>query len=337
MTTHRSTRRSTGPTVVRRGGLIRGAALAALTLGLLVSAAAPADATDRDHRHRSGPAVIALPNDFRPEGITIDQRGRDRGTAYFGSRLDGDIYAADLRSGRGRVISQGPGTPSVGLKADSAGLLYIAGGTAGNARVVDVRSGEILRSYQLTTGNSFVNDVVLTRDFAWFTDSQQPQLYRVPLARDGRPAPASAVRTVPLSGEWTQVAGVLNANGIAVAPDGRSLLVVQSNTGYLFSVDPRTGRSTRVELGGTLLTNGDGLLIEGRTLYAVQNRLNQVAVLRLDRDGRAGRLVTTLTSPDFDVPTTIAAYGKHLWLPNARFTTPTGPETTYTAVRVTRP
>ena len=110
-------------------------------------------------------------------------------------------------------------------------------------------------------------------------------LYRVPLTRHGRPAPATAIQRLPLTGAWTQTAGVINANGIAVAPDGRSLLVVQSNTGFLFRVAPdRRGRHA-VDLGGTLLTNGDGLLVEGRTLYAVQNRLNQVAVIPLDRSG----------------------------------------------------
>ncbi|HEY5978464.1 MAG TPA: superoxide dismutase [Microlunatus sp.] len=336
MSTHRtlpSSTRARSGTRSRTRGVTRWAALGVITLGLLVPGAAPAEAGHRDHR---APEVISLPDGFQPEGITIDQRGRDRGTAYFGSRADGDLYAADLRTGKGRVISQGPGTASVGLKTDSEGLLYVSGGAAGNARVVDVRSGDVLATYQLTDNPSFVNDVVLTRDTAWFTDSQQAQLYAVPLARHGRPAPAAAVRTVPLSGDWRQTEG-FNANGIALAPDGRSLLVVQSSTGLLFRVDRRTGAATQVDLGGARLTNGDGLLVEGRTLYAVQNRLNQVAVIRLDRSGRSGRLVSTVTDADFDVPTTIAAYGKSLWLPNARFTTPPTPTTTYTAVRIPAP
>lgn len=251
-----------GPRRPVRTGFARWAALTVATLGLLAPTTAVAEAEDRDHRSHRGPAVIALPDGFLPEGIAIDQRGRDRGTAYFGSRADGDIYAADLRTGEGRVISQGPGTPSVGLKSDNQGLLYVAGGAGGNARVVHARSGRTLASYQLTTSPSFVNDVVLTKHYAWFTDSQQAQLYRVPLAHRGRPAPASAVRTVPLSGAWDQVPDAFNANGIALAPDGRTLLVVQSSTGLLFRVDPRTGRAAQVDLGATLLTNGDGLLVE---------------------------------------------------------------------------
>lgn len=93
----------------------------------------------------------------------------------------------------------------------------------------------------------------------------------------------------------------------------------------------------RVDLGGFLLTNGDGLLLERDTLYAVLNQLNTVAVLRMSADGRSGRLVAELTDPRFDVPTTVAAYRDRLYLPNARFTTPPTPETPYTAVAIPKP
>jgi sugar lactone lactonase YvrE len=119
-----------------------------------------------------------------------------------------------------------------------------------------------------------------------------------------------------------------NANGITTTPDGRSLLVINSSNGLLHRVGT-DGVASQVDLGGAVLTNGDGLLREGRTLYVVQNRLNQVAVVRLDKDGRSGELVDTLTSPDFDVPTTIARSGGDLYLPNARFTTPPTADTPY--------
>ncbi len=76
---------------------------------------------------------------------------------------------------------------------------------------------------------------------------------------------------------------------------------------------------SQVDLGGYALTNGDGLLVRGRTLYVVQNQLNQVAVFKLNRRGTAGALVKTLPVPDSDVPTTVAAYRGSLYLPNARF------------------
>ena len=292
---------------------------AALTATLV----APAQAHPRHGGGKADlPDRIALPVGFLPEGIATD-RGP---IAYLGSRADGDIYAVDLRTGRGGVISQGPGTgsPSVGLKVDRH-RIYVAGGTAGTARVVDARTGALLAGYQLAKGpeQTFVNDVVLTKRAAWFTDSRRPQLYAVSRTRDAEDA---RVRTLPLRGDWVQAPADANsANGIVQSPDRRSLLVVDSATGTLFRVHPRTGVARKVDLGGTTLTNGDGLLLRGRTLYAVQNRLNQVAVVHLNRTGSRGTLVDTLTAADlegdatFDVPTTAASYRGSLYLPNARF------------------
>ena len=301
-------------------------ATALLGLTLAVPVAGTAEAAPKF------PDRFELPDGFQPEGITIGP-GK---TAYFGSRLDGDIYRADLRTGRGSVISQGPGTPSVGLKSDQRGRLFVAGGTAGTGRVVSTRTGEIIRSYTFSAQPTFVNDVVLTKSVAWFTDSLQAKLYGVPIGRNGAPAPSGKFITLPLTGDWVQTAGVNNANGISTTQDGRALLVVQSNTGFLFRVNPGTGRATRVDLGATLLTNGDGLLRQGKILYAVQNRLNRVAVVKLNRAGTRGRLVDTLTSPDFDVPTTVAAFGRSLYLPNARFSTPATPTTDYWVTRIPR-
>jgi sugar lactone lactonase YvrE len=290
----------------RRVGVVL-AALLVITPG--VAAASPAF-----------PTTIDLPNGFQPEGIAIGPGP----VAYFGSLADGRIYRADLRTGRGRVISEGPGTPSVGLKTDQKGRLYVAGGAAGNARVIDTRTGEVLASYQLTTAAAFVNDVALAGGSAWFTDSVNQQLYRLT---------GGTATTVPITGDLVYGEG-FNANGIAPTPDGKALLVVQSNTGKLFRVG-FDGRSTLVELDYPL-TNGDGLLLSGRTLYVVQNRLNTVAVLHLDRHATRAVLKKTLTDERFDVPTTVAAFGNRLYLPNARFGTTPGPDVEYQVIAIRR-
>jgi sugar lactone lactonase YvrE len=321
-------------TSLRRPVLL--ALLAPLLAGLTTLPALPATALGTASQAIAAPdhpRVIQLPDGFQPEGIAI----RRSPFAYFGSRVDGDIYRASLRTGRGSVITQGPGTQSLGMKIDRRGRLFVAGGDGGDGRVIDTRTGRVLRSYDFARTNTFVNDVVLSRGVAWFTDSLRPRLYGVPLGRHGRLPRQAEVVTLPLRGDWNQVPEELNANGIARTPDGRALLVVQSSTGYLFRVHPGTGAARRVDLGDTLLTNGDGLLNQGRILYAVQNRLNQVAVLRLSPNGRSGRLVDTLRSSRFDVPTTVARYGNSLYLPNARFTTPPTPTTEYTANRVRLP
>ena len=87
------------------------------------------------------------------------------------------------------------------------------------------------------------------------------------------------------------------------------------------------------------MRNGDGLLLDGRTLYVVQNRDNRIAVVKLDHRFRDGRIIRYLTDDDFDVPTTLAEGrpGGYLWAVNARFTTPPTPDTTYDVVRRTAP
>ncbi|MBX6724024.1 MAG: superoxide dismutase, partial [Dactylosporangium sp.] len=219
------------------------------------------------------PTTIRLPDGWLPEGITI-------GTApfaYFGSRADGSIYRANLVTGTGRVIARGlgEGFPSIGLKIDHHNRLFVAGGDAGTARVVHAGSGRLLATYTFTTEPAFINDVVLTPYGPYFTNSMEAALYHLPLGPGGRLPAQSQVRRIPLGGDWAQAPG-FNANGIVRTPDGAGLLVVQSATGLLYRVDPASGVAERVDLGGFPLTNGDGLLLERDTLYAVLNQLNTV-------------------------------------------------------------
>jgi sugar lactone lactonase YvrE len=307
---------------------------------LVVSLSAAPASAQSSHR---APSTLSLPQGFQPEGIAIG----DAPYAYLGSRLDGDIFRLNLRSGEGRVLAQGPGTPSLGLKLDDRGRLFVAGGSGGNARVIEVRSGKLLKAYTLQTGTSFINDVVLTGGSAWFTDSADQVLFRLPIGKRGE-LPAAATR-VPLTGDFRMAEGN-NANGISATPDGRALIVVQSNTGKLFRTTYE-GVTREIDLGGQTVENGDGLWLrnhptappaaqkrtEGSMLYVVQNRLNQIAQIELNRDATSGRVVARTTDPRFDVPTTIAEHDDRLYLPNARFTTPATPTTTYDVVRIRIP
>jgi hypothetical protein len=89
-----------------------------------------------------------------------------------------------------------------------------------------------------------------------------------------------------------------NANGIAQTPNRRAVLVINSTTGVLFRVNPQSGRATRVDLGGTSLTAGDGLLVRGRAFYVVRNQLEQVAVIKLN--ARDQWCAVKVTSHHFD-------------------------------------
>ena len=99
---------------------------------------------------------------------------------------------------------------------------------------------------------------------------------------------------------------------------------------------PVTGGSETIDLGGESVTNADGILLDGPRLWVVQNRLNQVAEIRLSPDYSSGAVVATRTDGDFDVPTTIARHGNSLAAVNARFGTPPTPDTQYDIVVIRR-
>ena len=301
-----------------------------LTVTVLVGLGAAAAPAAQAQQHRNLPDTIPLPNGFQPEGIAIAHDG----TFYVGSIPTGAVFSGDVRSGHGEVlVDPREGRAAIGLKVDARGRLFVAGGPTGQAFVYDARSGTPLASYQLAGGASFVNDVVVTRTAAWFTDSLNPVLYRVPLGRHGELPGQQEVTTLPLSGDFQQQPGI-NANGIDAARGGRVLVIVQTNTGQLFTVDPSSGATRRIDLGGETVVDGDGILLRGRTLFVVQNLDNLVAKVRLRGDLAAGRVVQRISDPDFDVPTTIARFGGSLYVVNARFTTQPTPTTPYDVVRV---
>ncbi len=304
---------------VRRRVLL---AIAAVMLTLLL--AAPASAA-------MFPSTIPLPDGFQPEGIAL---GRGS-TFYTGSLANGAIFKGDLRTGSGTVLMTPPvGRVSVGMKLDKrSDLLFVAGGPTGQAFVYDGATGADVAQLTLTTVASFINDVIVTRDAAYFTDSVSPMLYKLPLLPGGRPEP-SGLTSLPLTGDFQTVMGGFNANGIAATPDGKTLIVVNSALGTLYTVDPSTGVATAIDLGGDSVLNGDGILLEGRTLYVVQNMSNQIAVIRLAPDLSSGRVAQVITSSAFDVPTTIARFAGALYAVNARFSTPPTDTTPYDVVRV---
>ena len=274
-----------------------------------------------------GPDHIDLPDGFRPEGIAIEDK-----TFYTGSIPTGAIYRGDLRTGQGAVLVPGAdeGRAAIGMKVDRHDRLFVAGGPTGKAFVYDADSGDELASYQLTESPTFVNDVIVTRTGAFFTDSVNQVLYRVPIGRDGALGEAE---TIPLTGDFVYVVDAFNANGIAAARDGDTLIVVQSVLGKLFTVDADTGVTDEITLSEPV-TFGDGLLLDGRTLYVVRNQQDRIAVVKLDGRLRSGEVVRHIENPDFDVPTTIAERGGSLYAVNARFSTPPEPTTDYWVTRV---
>lgn len=281
------------------------------------------------------PELIPLPNGFRPEGIALG-----RGTSFFvGSLANGSIYKGDLRTGVGETLVPGqPGNIAVGLALDlRTNYLFVAGGTTGKAYIYDAATGENMATYELTTDSStFVQDVVVTRAAAYFTDSFRTFIYRVPLSNSGDLTSDGDIEEIELVGEFASdfVPGAFNANGIDATSDGALLVIVNSTMAKLYTVDPNTGLADGIDLGGVPVPNGDGILLHGQVLYVVQNRMNQIAVIQLDPGLTSGEVVTSITDPDFRIPTTIAEFGNYLYAVNARFDVSPTPDTEYEVVQV---
>ncbi len=274
------------------------------------------------------PNRIDLPDGFQPEGIAAAGQ-----QFYVGSIPTGAVYRGSLRTGAGAVLVPGQaGRAATGLEANR-GRLWVSGAGTGSAFVYNAATGANITAYTLSTGGSFINDVAVTRNAAWFTDSFKPVLYRVPLGPNGEPGPAADVQTVQLSGDYEHQPG-FNVNGIDAKGNGNTLIVVQSGTGKLFTVTTAGVTDEIVLQNGESVPNGDGILLDGRTLYVVQNQLNLVAKIKLAANLRTGRVLTRIGNPGFDVPTTIADHGKRLYAVNARFGTPPTPTTEYWITQV---
>ena len=302
------------------------AVLAALALALPLTALGGA----------AYPKTIALPDGFAPEGTATSGN-----TFYVGSKVSGAIYRGDLLTGQGSVlVTAQAGRIAGGMKVDRRDRLFVAGGTTGKAFVYNAKTGDGVAVYQLAASPpTFVNDVVITGTGAWITDSLSTVVYHVPIASDGA---LGAAETLPLTGDFDFAEpGIVplpdRENGIDATPDGKTLMFVTTNTGKLFTVDPATGVTHQIQLTGGPLTFGDGILLDGKTLYVARNALNLIAVVQLAPDLSSGTVVATLTDPGLDAPTTIAEHGNGFYVVNARLKTPATPSTPYWITQLQKP
>jgi hypothetical protein len=301
------------------------ATLVAVIMALVVANAVPGEA------RTSRPQVVSLPDGFQPEGIATQGANR----FFVGSIPTGDIFKGDLRiadSGDDPFIEAPDGRSAIGLSL-RRGVLFVAGGETGEAYAYNARTGRDLGAFQLTTDETFVNDVVTTRTGAYFTDSFNQRLYRIPIEGSrgfGDP------EVLPLTGDIVFVEG-FNANGIDATRNGKTLVLVQSNTGKLFTVDPETGESTEIDLDGETVTNGDGILLQGRRLWVVQNQEELLTLVRLSPNRSSGVVVDRFPDETFDVPTTVARAGNRLAIVNARFGVEDPESAEYWVTQIRRP
>lgn len=261
-------------------------------LALSGVALAPAAAATTDHR----PARYLLTGDeggSKFEGIGADQR---RGVFYVSEVTGGEIHRGVSGTTQTQEWLPGQGTDgrttARGITVDDAGRVYVAGGPngIGNDRPdlwVYSPSGELLAALRAPGEDVFLNDVAIGPDgAAYFTNSNDPQIFRVALGDDGWQAElwADATSTV------TRQPG-FNLGGIVLTADRTAFVVAQGNTGQLWRFDAATGAVRQVASGGADLVNADGLVLRGDSLTVVRNFSRMLATLRLSADGSAATLV----------------------------------------------
>jgi hypothetical protein len=273
------------------------------------------------------PDLIPLPEGFGPEGIASGNGH----TFYVGSLVPptlGQILVGDLRTGTLTELVPPTGRFAAGMKFDSrSNFLFVAGGTSGRATVYDANSGAEIAFYQfLPPGVPGINDVTVTRDAAYFTDTTRPFLGRVALGPQGQLGTGELI-SLPdnfgVRGDCTLSVSP-RANGIAATPNGKHVIVVHMSEGQLYRLETATLILIPIDVtggdfvGGAAVCGGDGILLDGRTLYVVQSPLNRVAVLEMSADYLSGVVTGYITepfasNPATKFPTTIAGFGNSLY------------------------
>lgn len=283
------------------------------------------------------PDEVNLPDGLFPEGVAIG-----RGTTFYvGSLADGSIFKGDLRTGEGEFITDPAGPfATVGIEIDRRERIWVAGGLSGGGRVYDGRTGELLESYTFTGPfESFINDVVVTRDAAYFTDSGtaidpdpgsfqfagEPRLFVVPLGPGWSLPGQTAVTELDVD---VPDLGFPNLNGIETSRRVGKLIVGHTNSGTLYEVDPDDGDAAAINIG-TGLFGIDGLVRSANTLYVVENALGQISAVELASDGVSGSVAGVLPVPGAETPTTAGIFGNALYVVDAKFVSGTGPYTMF--------
>ena len=239
---------------------------------------------------------------------------------YVGSILTGDIYRGSLRTGQGSVfVDAAASRQSIGMKVDR-GRLFVAGGPTGDAYVYNARTGRPSRRTSSRRAARRSSTTSSSRSARRGSRTRsEPPCSRLP-PRPERASGSSgfgddgaALRRLPARGGRLQRERDRRdpeREDARDRPDGRGTAVHRH-------AERRDEGRSRSAPQGESVQNGDGILLDGRTLYVVQNQLNRIAKINLAPSLRSGRVVTRITSPDFSVPTTIAELGRRLYAVNA--------------------
>jgi sugar lactone lactonase YvrE len=274
-----------------------------------------------------------------PEGVAYRP---DTGDFYVGSTTNGTVFRGNVEGGpeEAEVFLEPESdgrTTAIGMEVDEEGRLFIAGGDTGRIFVYDTDSADLIRRLDTPDAEAtFLNDVAVTPEGdAYFTDSLRPVLFRV-TSTGGRAGEAEP--WLNFEGTPAEYEEGFNLNGIDATEDGRYLVAVQSNTGELFRIDTESKEVVEIDLGGETLANGDGLLLDGRTVYVVRNEQELIVPVELSGEYTNGQVGEPFTDPSFAFPTTIAKTDGRLLVVNSQFDKREGePELPFTVSSVEVP
>jgi sugar lactone lactonase YvrE len=328
---------------VRIGARTALAGLATLALTVAGPAALAQASGHDDHGHgghgNAGRAtkvftLDAVPTAANPEGVAFDKRS----DAFFvGGTGDGTIWRGTLDDPAVHVFIPGAtGGSAVGMKVRN-GLLYVAGGGTGKINVYNIADKSLVATFDTgatAAAPAFLNDLVVTDSGdVWVTDSFRPMLWHVTAAQvaagTGVPAALDVSGTITFAG-----GGAFNLNGIVALNDGNRLIVDQSNTGQLWSIDHLTSATPSIEqvevspaATPSALTGADGMIRDRGRLLVVVGSPASVAVVKLRHHHSEAEIQNVVTDPTLRGPSTIARAGHRLLVVNADFATSTTPFT----------
>lgn len=291
----------------------------------------------------SGPAIdiardrYLLPGDtLFPEGIAYNA---STGMFYTGSVSNGDIVRVDVQTGAANIWSTGAAgsrKAATGLRLDNQSRLWVCGGADATVSVLN-KDGELLKRWDMAAlfGAGFINDVIIDNTYAYFTDSRVQKIYRTPVY-----APSLENMEEWLTFNNTQIpyaATGTNANGIVETPDGNYLIIVVSATGKLYRIGKSDKSITEITLN-TPVTAGDGMLMEGSTLYVSRNALNAIFPVTLSDNYTQG-VVGAGFGTGLLFNTTIARAGNYILAVNGQLNkrTTKDPVLPFTVSRVSLP
>jgi len=272
------------------------------------------------------PPAIAKPDrdaDLPQAGIFLEGIGVDRRAGVFyvsATNQSGALYRGDTRA-HGQVLElwqpPTPGNNGRGIDVDRDGRVYVAGGPAAEVRVLS-RSGALLAELPTGAAGSFLNDVWVGPDgAAYVTDSSLPVIWRVSEGAGGW----RIERWLDVSPTiaYTLALTDFDLGGIVATADRRFLLTTQGTTGQLSRIDLRTHRIAEVDLGGTRLTNADGIVLRGRTLWVVQNFTRQITKVALRHRYERATVEEVLATPADRTFTTAKRVGGRLLVVDSKF------------------